>query len=460
MPGVLRDQGTPPAGCPLPYPRPPAPLPSLKRRKAAQKTRGLPKPRRLPSPATLQIAPADPGQLREQLVYCIEELRLRWSWVALIPARIGVHSAVDSAALLLCQAHQYHALGQFHGPSLHRALRGYSRTLNMLRRAVATPTTALLDSTLATVALVALFETIIKHCPGTQAENVFSHWTGIEAILCARTGREYCSELTRSIVYTMYDCMFGVPVSLGRPSPFEGGQWACVKPAAVDILPEDNQALQQSSLYTSIVSPRLIQYTRQIRQGQTDPDHMRRTPPPPHPSHQERDPEDSITGPFGFDFDSLLQYRAAILYWSFHLGVINVYFALSSLIPADLLQSLPHVDSVRQNQTRWMANLIMSWAYARRQGSFAQTDLAQGCLVLWQALKGRESFKGKSQEAWRRWLLPKMMLPLTGWVSGQVERGEEVDVASEMLAGGPLEGFMRSTAVKQQSDGASWGDKS
>ncbi|KAF2768401.1 hypothetical protein EJ03DRAFT_118609 [Teratosphaeria nubilosa] len=437
-----------------------------KRRKAAQKTKGLPKLRGLPSPTTLQITPSTPHRLRKQLVYCIEELRLRWSWVALIPARIGVNATVDAAALSLCQAHQYHALGRFHGPSLDLALRSYSRTLNMLRKAVATPSTALLDSTLASVALVAKFETIIKHCPGTKAENVFSHWTGIEAILCARTGRQHCSELTRSIIYNMYDCMFGVPVSLGRPSPFEGGPCPDVKPAAVEILPQDNQMLQQSSLYISIFSPRLIQYTRQIREGKTDPEHMKHTVELLNHLLQARndeaessllhrvrvikneDSDDSITGPFAFDFDSLIQYRAAILYWSFHLVVINVYVVLSSLVPADLLEQLPGADVIR-HQTRWMVNLIMSWAYARRQGSFAQTDAAQGSLVLWQALKERESFKGKSKEAWRRWLLPKMMLPLTGWTSGKVERVEEMDVASEMLAGGPLEGFMRSTAVKQ-----------
>jgi len=131
-------------------------------------------------------------------------------------------------------------------------------------------------------------------------------------------------------------------------------------------------------------------------------------------------------------FRNPLEYRGAVLYWTFRLLAVTLALELATLTTGSGLDGA----EVWATQGRLVNYLLMSWQYAKSKGLPATVDVFQGYLVVWAGLFQRMSFKGLSIDAVKGWLMPKMRHDYIGWTKTATQR--EYDFAADILMGGPL----------------------
>ena len=418
------------------------------------------------STTIIRVPTSSNESLSAQLVECLDHLHLGHYWAGLMPSRVGLDPAVDTAVRGLCRAHSYLARTTPDEMALDTVFSTYGQTLSMLQKLVTNPETAVSDSTLTTVALVSYFECLTNTLkPGFT----HSHWAGMQAILAARPAESAPSEVTRALIYDAYDITFAYPIAFGIPSPFDNEHWRNQEIAGPNGLSGAGQTLKTIRYQLSVRLPRLVVLIRAARAAQAGMSLIARDRTLRHAMDltlelvdlrddvaettalhsvrivSTRDPIDSSLARSSFEFNSLGDYRAAMLYWQFRSMALNLTLELATLLPPDRETNLSSFTLERQSewrttQARLMTNLFMSWQYAKVNGGlFATAELSQAHMIVWAGLFQRMTFKDKSVAEVKRLLLPKIHHRFIGWTIGLGLA--EMDVACDVLVGGRLDAF-------------------
>ena len=194
-------------------------------------------------------------RLRHSLISMIEDLHLESGWCAFTPSRLGESRPADSAARALTIAHI--GMRQQNDSLLDGAYREYVKSLEQLRSSI-----DLSDGTLMTVALLFLFESLMRE----RVSACVLHQEAINDILLARPKTQPISEFARSLLYTSNGSPFRTSVASGTASPFDDPRWLQLKPVnRTETLITEVSRLMQLSFQTFLRLPRLMACVRSLR---------------------------------------------------------------------------------------------------------------------------------------------------------------------------------------------------
>jgi len=273
-------------------------------------------------------------------------------------------------------------------------------------------------------------------------------------------------------MYGTYEQTVTQPCALGVSSPFDEEQWRDLPPASVATLAPEISKLRWYSHRLNARLPRLIAKIRALRSR----------PPPLSPvdchdvielaiSLQQLEAREAETkalhrvrvvkskeasshtiAPFSMEYKSVEEFGACVLYWQARLHVIRICSALMNIYPLDVLLKAD-VDQMNADKLRMVANIIMSWQFAHARPLFGAVTPVP-LLVVWGALMDESEFRGQPVSVVREWILERMPF-VSSLPSGTSQpRLEDLDEACELLAGGPLRGFM--AAAYQAEKGKCW----
>ncbi|EMC96491.1 hypothetical protein BAUCODRAFT_148093 [Baudoinia panamericana UAMH 10762] len=386
-------------------------------------------------------------------------MKLRHCWFAFIPSHLGRHKAVDAAAEALSQAHRYYRTMRFDKSALEAALTSYARAVSLVQKCIESPTERYEDHTLLAIAILSHYETLI----GNPRSTYLRHWSGVTALLLARSSSYPPSDLVRAMFYSMWDQLFRVPCAKGVASPYDNDLFLSIEPAAIDVIPDHVARLRRTGQQLLIRLPRLIADARRIlnepeigdgtviatmgtladtyskSNNSASEDKMLHDL---RVARTERPVDRAIT-PFSFVFESSEVFSAAVFYWQTRLNLVNLCVYLMRSLP-DLLW--PTSDSANLSltgleieQARLAADIVMSISHGRTKGDFGMVFLTQALLAVWSALSYKDGiWRGTvSVDRLRSWTLSCIYDSL-----GAQGRGKQavrlVEAASQALMGGPL----------------------
>lgn len=398
----------------------------------------------------------DSSRLAQQMAHALDNLNLCYSWYAYIPYQLHLNrdNSLDAVARAVVCAHEC-SINDSEANRRKRMLY-YLRALELVREHLSTS-----DEILLCCAMLALFENLA----GSPIPTVFQHIGGIEAIMeaRARASERQTSELARSIIHATSNERFRIACALGVPSPFEGAGWLDLEPASRNssLSPAASRLRKLvHQLWTRL--PRLLVQVRSCRE------HVQLAGPlienaVAHARElsqlQDKIAEDEVLHQIrivstldqsyraimsvSYEFPSLEDMEAAVLYWQARLILIKLCATLDKLRETAIFplhDSSTDLIDVSADQTRLVANLIMSWQ-ALVAADVLRKEMTQCFVVLWGAIADMEIFRGKPVFLVRSYILERFRS-----VSPEASLGSHaalMDESSDYLAGGLRLGVLR-----------------
>lgn len=385
-----------------------------------------------------------------EFVSALRDLRLDHTWLHLVPSRLGQHEAVDSAVRAVIKSKD-HVLTPNESSTI-ASLVGYIKAVEALRIALQSSTDALSDNILAAVALLCVCETLMR----SEVFACFAHWKALSAILLARPASSQNNGLSRGILYFVRNQMFHVPCARGQISPFDDPRWYTLEPADSLSLPSCVARLKYLGNQILIRLPRLVLLMRQLRENpELSTAHkaglladtladLQDDAAESNVLHRVKliktaDTEDAQLVPFSFEFKSLGELESAVLYWKAHLFLGKIRLRLATMFPDMMLET----EKTEQTMRRMGMNAIMSSDYAQSQQCDDLLALPTAWIAIWALWETeRKDYRGISIERWREWIRKNLNRTIPAWHSQASE--DDIDEASDLLAGGPLRGLFAS----------------
>lgn len=385
--------------------------------------------------------------------------------------RLGYDAHTDLAALALAESLDYHFSGRFDEVHFNAAVVCYEKAVKHLRVAIESMSQDTFeDATLITVALLAICEVMMSNHSAARQRNVFVHWSGLRSVFLAKYQPSRISDMGRSILYNLWDCSFGVACATGTASPFEDGTWTQLEPVISPSMTIDALALRKIASIFFMRVPTLLAHVRSLREmaGYIDRDTTLSTGKIASELILYRDDvaESAILHrvriaktkdessrhvvPYSYTFFNVDDFNAVVLYWSMKQFLNNLCIALCGLIPEPLCPfKKDSIQAMKDENQRHATNLMMSWEFAETLGPFETLWVAKGLLQGWLELRRTEMFKNVPTVAVRAWALPKLNHQFNEWLSEDVKESD-MDVAADLLVGGPLIGFIAQTGSQHQ----------
>jgi hypothetical protein len=128
------------------------------------------------------------------------------------------------------------------------------------------------------------------------------------------------------------------------------------------------------------------------------------------------------------------------MYWAARISVYRTVLALAELCKNQRYRF--DLETLRAEQVRMAANLLMSWQYAREKEGMSA--LLQHLLRVWEVAMDCDTFRGKSRDDLRAWLFPRISVTLSAWCEQGHITSKSIDEASKFLAGGLDPGWLAS----------------
>ncbi|KAF2163865.1 hypothetical protein M409DRAFT_25640 [Zasmidium cellare ATCC 36951] len=367
-----------------------------------------------------------------------------------MPCRIGQDDAVDSAIRAVVKNKDI-ALKGYTGPT-PASLGPYVKSVESLRIAMVTREDSLSDSVLMSVALLCVCEALMQ----SEMFACFAHWAAMSTILLSRPLSWQPSELTRAILYHIRNQTFHIPVARGQISPFDDPRWYTLEPAGASSLPTEVARLKLLSNQLMIRLPRLILQTRTLRNGADEIKGKKALALATELSNlQDIDAENKMLHrikvikttnsddadfiPFFFEFTNLSDLETAVVYWKSQLILGRLRLKLKDLFPHYDFD----VDELNTSMERMAINTMMSHQHARNRQQYAHARgmvaMPTGWTAVWGLWKDRKtSFRGITVDEWKRFNRDRINESIAIW---KFQAGDkQIDEASDLLAGGPLEG--------------------
>lgn len=385
------------------------------------------------------------------------------TWVELLPSRLGYDAHTDLAALALAEALDYHFGGRIDESHSNAAFVCYDKAVTHLRTAIeSSDAESFEDATLITVALLAVCEVMMNTHSTSRQKNVFIHWSGLKSVFLARYHPRRISDIGRAIMYNLWDCSFGVACAAGTASSFDDGEWIRLEPVTLHGMATDVFKLRKLTNILFIRLPRLVCCVRSVRQAgaSADPRLLQYTALVASELYRcqdeasesailhrvrvtkTKDQASRYVVPYSYSFATVDDFNAAVLYWSMREFLINLCLALNQLASPNFTPfDDPTVLKMKSEKQRHAMNNMMAWEFAESLGPFETLWVAKGLLQHWLELRRTETFKGVPTAAVRAWSLPKMNHQFNEWLSENVSESH-MDVAADLLVGGPLVGFI------------------
>ena len=388
-----------------------------------------------------------------------------------VPARIGHCKTVDAAACAVVKAFRHTALrpgsAQDVATRLHYAADlSYVKAVSRLRLALAgtEPRQDYGDSSILSAALLVIAD---------KARKVpyDGHVDGITTLLLTHNRDQTPTPLARGVMYWHVLGTFQTPTARGEASPFESDAWL----EAVDLTAKDPEpAVRRLStignqLYIRL--PRLVALVRAARVTASDvkasaeatalastilglDDSLAES----EMLHTVRvtktsDPSDAHMVPFSFSFPTPGHFLCATKYWQNRLLLNRLCLRLQELLETQsLLPPRPpkhpfNTERIRTENLRLATNIMMCAQYTFRLFALGSHGLRIALIALWAMTKdlGREFRKGLPTADVRTWTLQRFN-DLHRVRSVYAE--SQMDDAAELLAGGPLKGFLLDVLLK------------
>lgn len=407
-----------------------------------------------PRPKTPQDQQLASVPLSKEGMFCakvatvLDDLYLHKCWCAFVPSRLGVYNSLDAVAEVFRTARIYHAGGRQDTVVLALALRSYSKAASKIQLALDDDRERFSDGVLLALALLSLCEIMLKN----SREAYATHYSGIAALLLSRPAGVEMTDVSRTILFAMWDRNSRLPCTQGTPSPFDEERWLQQDPAGQTTLPIDAARIRKLSHQLLIKLPRLIAMVRHARTNwqeaatadTADTADLAKRLLILEDEHAENlllhrlgvvktdDPFDRAVVSFSFEFHSPEDLTAAIMYWKARLMLVRL---CQILLEMGIISS-GEVDFQHLNtqQRRMAKNVIMSWQYACSRGLFGVVTLPQALVAVWGAVAGVDC--RPSDSALRDWLSCRFYSSLGQSQPDDAE--EHMSEASDMFAGGPL----------------------
>lgn len=409
------------------------------------------------NPALIQLSSSAESRLCQELSWALDNLHLRRSWYAFLPARLVAGQAPSSAARAIIKAHQYRFLGD---PNLYmESVRYHARAVTDLRNSLDVS-----DESLMTVGMLMLYEDITR----MEHRNWNMHQQAIVDLLLARPKGYPMTDFTRSMIYSIWDRR-RQPSEMGSPSTFEESRWMDLEPVwATSVLPARIVKLRKLAHQMMIRIPRLTAYVREIRSCDTDDtsdvfesiieeavafgQHMLMLEDKEGDNailHRVRvvrtnDTRDRRIIPYSFDFESLDEMDTAILYWTYRLRVsqlcLQINLAISRQDPNSILPFL--TADLEDVSIRTATNLLMGSEYISAHGIILNRVISNIYFIVYETFKNLETFHGEPIAVVRTWLLEKFRNCTAGWPividhKGMEETGDLVSILLDITLAMP-----------------------
>ncbi|KAK3674352.1 hypothetical protein LTR78_005821 [Recurvomyces mirabilis] len=314
-----------------------------------------------------------------------------------------------------------------------------------------------LDSAVVCTAALAIFQIVMNDNSKGRRANTFAHWAGMHAITQAKQSNREESEIVRAILYSFSDGLSGLAVLRGTSLCMEKQDWANMQPASLHPVQSDVLKFRTTEYHLQLQLPRLLCETRTIREkdaitSQSLNAILELALKLYQASEDEAETavlrraavvgaaEDSIV-PFILRFATKDDLLVALIYWHTRLVIINC--CLRIVQEGHLIQA---VDEARlqSDRDRTYMNVLMSREHAASTNSFAAAIVAKGFTQGWQHLRSCETWRGLRCGIVIDWILPRMASPSLAYLEAPVLTVAQLDLAADMLQGGPLYDFLAS----------------
>lgn len=357
---------------------------------------------------------------------------------------LGANTAIDLAANAVIKAHDA-VLGD-DSMQVARSTDSYLRAINVLRKSIDVS-----DNALAAVGLLAVYEYVHKDRPRAY----FSHAGGMTTILLSRPRRDLATPMTRAILYANTHGTFQEPCALGIASPFDDPYWLDMEPASfTHVLTDEVRKLRKLGNQLLIRLPGLIARVRALRQNevslvssiakahviacellQLKDEHAESTLLHRVSVRATTDKFDKAIVPYSFTFNSHYEKETALLYWGTRMMIVKLCIILERLRVEsslnEILTSLFDMNALTFEQERMIMSTAMCW-----QDGFGQANTLS---IVWSALMGKETCRGKPAKDIRYWVWRCYNDLLGAW---PVKLNmTDMDETSDLYAGGPLRCF-------------------
>ncbi|KAK4959389.1 hypothetical protein LTR10_004193 [Elasticomyces elasticus] len=382
-----------------------------------------------------------------RLIDAIRFFRLEDTMFAYVPARTGSHGAVDAAAHMLLSMKEYMKAPS--PPLLDVVHRRHGKAL----RELSVSLDASEESYMA-CAFLLLFDTIMDK--QQIADSV--HAKALPQILMQLDPHQG-TDFRRAAFYDNRHWFFHCPIAQNSLSPYDDGRWNDVLWASQINRPDVEACLLTASTQLLVRLPRLINHVHSIQQGATVDDGYTATLALnlcalENCAAEARlleglkivetkgDPDWKFV-PASYQYKSLQEWEAAVLYWIARLILIRLCQTLTIWLPS--IEPCLRQATLRDTQTRMASNILKSWQYILSQGNFGGPGgrlMKEAAAVAWDALRDRELWNGMPVGALAEWIV---------WRLGGISPGLSVaDMKAylDWLSGGSTDGFRRMRRLK------------
>ena len=407
-------------------------------------------------PVLFRIPTCAETTLRQDLISLINDLHINKGWCAFTPSRIGEYKSVDSAARALTAARR--SIRTRDDVALNEAYREYNESVKVLRTSL-----DLSDATLLTVALLFLFEGLLRN----RLHACVTHQKALTDILVARPRSQETSDFARAVLYTSTAWAFRFSMVYGTTSPFDEERWRGLEPADWGIiLPRHISRLMCLNYQLFLRLPRLIAQVRALRTEAMDAsvdaaieliqallllEDAEAESQVLHRVHivLTRDRLHRGIAPYSFQYNNVEEHKAALQYWENRLLLINLCFKLISL-PSVLAyyknEQLPFdLEKLRSDQQRMAINVFMSRQSAFGLGLY-NVQVPQAFTGCWGAMAQIQgsTLCGMPTEFLREFILDQVSASYASW-SNQFPKltSQDMDDLSDIFQGGPITETLR-----------------
>lgn len=399
--------------------------------------------------------------LSDQLVYALEGLNLQHTFLSCVPSSIGSSDAIDSATRAVTTAFEFQRSGNEKLAPISKA--HYTKAIGLVRESIGTS-----DSSLAAVGLLNVYESLMRATTGAQnLAAYFAHNQGMGAILLARPNDpDQISDMSRAVLYLLWDRTFRVPCRLGVPSPFENTIWEDVEPVDgrgnTPLRPEVRSLrLLTNKLFIRL--PRLVMQVRTLREqsatsspitdDQAEPTlrlareilNMKNMDAETKFLHnvsvvKTETEGDRNIAPYSFAFRSVYDMETGVLYWETRLIILRLCMVLEQLRIGGMTRFAEAL--LDAEQARMASNIIMSWQYGTGYGAAGVHSMMNAMAIVWGSLPSVCQARKIPLDVARSWTLSHFHASLAGWPIKM--SAADMDQTSGVFAGGPLDqGFLK-----------------
>ena len=237
----------------------------------------------------------------------------------------------------------------------------------------------------------------------------------------------------------------------------EQQHWAEIQPASLHLVQSDVLRLRTSEYQLQLQLPHLISKTRTVRESDQstsqDLDTIFELALRLYQASEDeaetvvlrcatvvKATQASVV-PVALRFATKDDLLVALMYWHTRLVIINCCLRI-----VEEGHTIHGLDKARlqSDRDRIYINVLMSWEHAASTDSFAAAIAAKGFTQGWQHLRSCETWRGLQCAIVINWILPRIAPPSLAYLETPELTIAQLDLAADMLQGGPLCNFLSS----------------